>query len=119
VAGLATQFSIGDFQHALAELSLMRIFVATRACEIIPAVNRSRHGFQFRAFFVTVATRSSDMSSRQGELRLFVPGQSEGGRSIAFQGVALLASVEIRRRGELGIVLVGVTVGAVLEVDFK
>lgn len=93
--------------------------MAAGACEVVPAVNGSWDRLQFLAQFVAVAARRSNVPSRQWELRFFVPGQGESGRPIAFQGMALLAPVEVRRSGELGIVFVGVTVGAVLEVDFK
>src|ERR1700676_2458583 len=59
------------------------------------------------------------MSSSENEVRLFVAQQREGRRLVAFKTVAAVASVEVRRSGELPGVTVSVTVRATLKFDLE
>lgn len=118
MAGFATGLAVCDAQHAFAELAAMRIFVATCAAEIIPAINRSGRS-EGLAQFVAIAASGGYMPAGQGEFRSLVPREIERRRRITLQRMALLTGVEIGSGGELRGMLVGVAVGAMLEADLE
>ena len=109
----------GHLEYALAELALMGIFVATRAGQIIPAIDDGRNGSELRARFVAIPAGRGDVSACKWELRFLVPNQRERGGLVTFKRMALFAAVEIRSRSELPSVFVSVAVGAVLELNFE
>ena len=59
------------------------------------------------------------MPAGEHEMRFLVLGQSEGRRLVSLEIVAAVASVEVRRRGKLLRVLVGVTICATLELTLN
>ena len=100
--------------HAFLELSFMGIRMATRTVQILPVINHGRLGLE-RRFFVAIGTGHGDMPARQHETSLFVLGQSESGGPVSFEIMTAVAAVEVGRCGELTGMLVGVTIGAALE----
>lgn len=94
----------------------MGIRMATRTVQIVPVINYGRLGL-VRRFLVALGTGHGDMPARQHETSLFVLGQSESGGSVSFEIVTALAAVEVRRCGELTGMLVGMTIGAALELN--
>lgn len=65
VASLAPGgFAVGaGLPHALIELSLVRVGVASRAGKIVPVIEDRRLGLEVRIFLVAIATRDGDMPS--------------------------------------------------------
>jgi len=86
--------------HALVELAFVDIFVATVAVQHLPTIDEIL-GLELGRFFVAVCARHRHMAARQYKPGLLVLGQGEGGRRVPLQVVALVAGVEIRRRGKL------------------
>src|SRR5947209_16027355 len=93
----------------------MWIFVATRARKVIPTIDDRGSRLQLGTFFVAIAAGGGDVSACEWELRFLVSGQREGGWFVPFQVVTFVATVEIRRRGELCALPVAVAVSALLE----
>lgn len=63
-------------------------------------------------FLVAVGAGDGNMATVKGETSFLVLHQGEGGRLIAFQVVALVASIEVRSGDKLASVPVPVTIGA-------
>lgn len=103
--------------HPLVELAVVRIFVATGANQILPMVLRGRFWLEGVCLLVAIGARDRDMAAGQCKLRFPVPRQSERGGMVAVHGVTRFAVVLVGRTGKLAGVLIGVTVGAVLEFD--
>lgn len=61
--------------HVFAELSLVRIFVATGALHLLPVIDHSRLWFELGRLFVAVGARNGDVAASQYEARLLVPHQ--------------------------------------------
>ena len=59
------------------------------------------------------------MPARQHETSLFVLDRSESGGPVSFEIVTAVAAVEVRRCGELTGMLVGMTIGAALELNLE
>jgi len=103
-------------QHAVAELSLVRVRVTSGAGAVLEVIHHRRlHcrpageiGLRLMAF----VAGCGDMPAAQAKARLLVPCQGEGGRPVSAQVVALLALVKVRSSGELALVFVLVAVGA-------
>ena len=68
---------------------------------------------------MTVGTRNRDVPARQNKVRLLVFRKAESRRLVPLKIVAAVASVEVRSRRKLRRMLVGVTVGAALELNFE
>lgn len=105
--------------HALLELPLVRIGVATDAVQIVPVIDHGRLGVELGRVLVAIRARHGNVAARQHEACLLVFGQAECRRLVRLQIVAAIAGVEIWRRGKLPCMLVGVTVGAALELDLE
>ena len=105
--------------HALFELSLVRIVVATGAVQSLPVVNHCRLRLELRRFLVTVGAGNRNVPAREHEVRLLVLGQAERGRLVSLEIVAAVAGVEVGRRDKLPGMPVGVTVDATLELDLE
>lgn len=120
MAGLAAgRHAIGPgLQHTILELPLMRIGVATGAGEFAPVIFRS-FGLKSIARLVAISARHRQVSVAQREPGLLVTRQRESGGSIALQVVTPVTAVEIWRGGELPRMLVGMAVGAALELDLE
>ncbi len=129
MADLATVGSVWRrFCHALAELPLMGVGVATGTRQALPVIYRrglpldrsfcsSRHKRSGCAWLVAVVTGHRDVAAGQHKAGLLVLGQREGGWPITSQRVALLAAVEVGSGCELSLVLIGVAVQAALELE--
>ena len=96
----------------------MGIRMATHTVQMLPVINHDRPGLE-RRFFVTVGTGHGDMPARQHETSLSVLGQSESGGPVSFEIVTAIAGVEVRPCGKLTGMLVGVTIGAALELNLE
>ena len=105
--------------HALLELPFVGIIVATGATQILPVINDCRLGVELRGFLVTFGTRDRNMPAGEREMRLLVLGQAERGWLVSLESVAAIASVEVRCRGKLPRMLVGVAIGAALELNLE
>lgn len=92
--------------------------MATRTVQILPVIDHGRLGLK-RRFFVAIGTGHGDMPARQDETSLFVLGQSESGGPVSFEIVTAVAGVEVGRCGKLTGMLVGVTIGAALELNLE
>jgi len=68
---------------------------------------------------VTVAAWNRDVSVGEHKVGVFMTSQRECRWLVAFEIVAAVASVEIRRSRELAIMLVAVAVSAALKLDFE
>jgi len=104
--------------HALFELALVRIGVATGAVETLPVVDR-RFRLEFGGLFVAVGAGHGDVPAGQRELRLLVLGQGERRRLVSLEIVALIAGVEVGRRDKLPGVLILVARCALIKLDFE
>ena len=104
--------------HALIELPLVRIGMATGAAQSRPVINRGR-GLEIGGLFVAIGTRYRNVFSSQKEARLFMACQRERRGPIGIDRVAAFTRIEIRRWSELPGVLVFMTVGAVLELHLE
>ena len=105
--------------HALLELPFVGIIVATGATQTFPVINDCRLGVELRGFLVTFGTRDRNMPAGEREMRLLVLGQAERGWLVSLESVAAIASVEVRCRGKLPRMLVGVAIGAALELNLE
>jgi len=76
VAGLAPALRAvsPDSLHAILELPLMRIVVATGAIQIAPVINNGGLGLELRRFLVAVGAGNGDVPSRKYEVSLLVLG---------------------------------------------
>lgn len=76
MAGLATGcWAAGlHLQHALFELSAMRVGVTARAAQVVPVVN-GRRRLEFRRLLVAVHARDSDVRAGEHEPGLLVLNQ--------------------------------------------
>lgn len=104
--------------HALIELPIVRIGMATRATQTGPVINRCGR-LEIGGLFVTIGARHRYVLASQQEAGLFVAGQRKRGRSVGLNGMAAFAGVEIWRRSELAGVLIFMTVGAVLKLHLE
>ena len=107
-----------NLKHALLELALVRIGVATGAVQIFPVIDHGL-GLKLRRFFVAIGARNRDVPSGQHEVSFLVLGQAESRRFVAFQVVTPVAGVEVWRGRELGGMLVGMAVGATVELHLE
>jgi len=104
--------------HALIELPVVRIRMATGATQVGPVVN-GRRRLEIGGLLVTIRTRYRYVLAGQKKARFFVARQRESRRTVCLNRMATVARVEIGRRCELPNVLVLMTVGAVLELHFE
>ena len=93
--------------------------MATGAVQILPVIDHGRLRLELRRFLVAVGAGHGHVPARQHEVRLLVLGQAECGRLVSLKIVAAIAGVEVRSRGKLPRMLVGVAVGAALELDLE
>ncbi len=100
--------------HALIELPIVRISMATGATQIRPVIDRG-WGPEIGRLFVAIGARHRNVLARQKETRLFMARQRERGGTIARNRVTTFAGIEIGCRSELAGMVVFVAVGAVLE----
>lgn len=105
--------------QAFLELPLMRIRVATRATQALPVVDNRRLGPELRRFFVAVGAGHGKVSAGKNELRFFVARKGKSGGLVAFQTVAAVTSVEVRRCGKLSGVTVAVAIRATIELHLE
>ena len=122
MAGLAPdRLSVfADFGHALLELAVVHVFVATRTGEILKMI----WNFGFRLILgrelVAIAAGHRDMPASQLKLRLLMLRQRERRWAVALQVVALVTLILIGLAHELIVVFIHVTIRAALEVrDFE
>lgn len=106
-------------QHVLLELAFVRVSMATGAGEILPVIDHGRLWFELLRLFMAVTARNRDVPVSQNEVCLSVASQRERRWLVALEIVAAVASVEIGCSRELSGMLVAMTVGAALELDFE
>jgi len=104
--------------HALIELSIVRIGVATGATQIRPVIDRGRR-LQLGGLSVTISARHRDVLAGQKEARLFMARQRERRRTVSLEGMATFARIQIWLCSELPCVFVFMAVSAVLEFHFE
>ena len=68
---------------------------------------------------MTFGARGRQMTAGQSKPSLLVLGQRKRGRLVAFETVAAVAGVEVRRRCKLSCVLVRVALDAAVKFDFE
>lgn len=68
---------------------------------------------------MTLGTRDRNMPAGEREMRLLVLSQAERGWLVSLESMAAIASVEVGRRGKLPRMLIGVAVGAALELNLE
>lgn len=105
--------------HALAELAVMRIRMATGARELVPVIKHRRLGLEAFTLFMTIPARHRNMAARQEETRFLVLRQGKSRRPIPVQVMAAFAGIEVRGGRELPHMLILMTVGAALELDLE
>jgi hypothetical protein len=105
--------------HAIVELTFVRIFMASRAGEIVPMVLHRRLRLQVRVFPVTIAAGDCRMTPGKGKLGFFVPGERKGRWLVSLQIMTTLAGVKVRRLRELPGMLVAMAIGAALELHLE
>ena len=105
--------------HALLELPFVGIIVAVGATQILPVINDCRLGVELRGFLMTFGTRDRNMPAGERKMRLLVLGQAERGWLVSLESMAAIASVEVRCRGKLPRMLIGVAIGAALELNLE
>lgn len=93
----------GNLLHARPKLTLVWVRVTRLASQFREVVG---HGFRFASGLMTFAASYSHMPAGQHECALLVPLQSEGRSAEALFGVALFATVLIRRSRKLPLVYV-------------
>lgn len=93
--------------------------MATGAIQALPVVDHCRLGPKICRLLVAVETRNRDVPSSQYEVRLFVFGERKCGWRVSLKIVAAVASVEVRRGGELPGVTVAVAIGTALKLDLE
>ena len=121
MAGFATDRSpvCPRLPHAVIELPFVRVFVASRACQVAPVVKNSGLGLEVRVLLVAIAASDRDMTSREHKARFLVPGQREGGRFVSLQIMAARAVIEVWRLCELFGMLIAVAISTVLELHLE
>ena len=105
--------------HSFFELPFVGIIVATGATQVLPVVNDCRLGLELRRLLVTFGTRDRNMPAGEREMRLLVLGQGERGWLVSLERMAAIASVEVRCRGKLPRMLIGMAIGAVREFNLE
>jgi len=80
MADLATggSFVGAELRHALVELSLMGIIVATGAVEGLPVIDNRRFGLELSGFLVAFGAGYRDVAASQRKSSLLMLGQGEG-----------------------------------------
>ena len=99
----------------------MRIIMAARASQVVEVVRRIcfRRGLKIGCVLVTVRTRGCDVSAREHEARVFVACQRERRGPEALNVVAVFAAIQVRRGGELILMLVTMAISATLKLDLE
>ena len=121
VTGLAThRLSAKPFlQHAVFELILVGIVVATRARETFPVIERRSIPGPLDWFLMAISAGNGNVAAGKHEARLLVACQRKRGRPVALQIVALFASIKVRRSRKLAVVLIAVAIRTLLELDLE
>lgn len=122
VAGFASLGNTSGSQclcHLQFELPTVNIGVTGRTVQAFEVVrNPGILRFFLLWRFVTVDTSDSQMTPRQRESQLLMPGKGKCRRLKSKFGVAVVAAITMRCGGELLLVSVLVAVGAAIELDF-
>lgn len=105
--------------HAFSELPFVRIDVAARAIQIFPVIDHGGLGLELRGLLVAVGTRNRNMPAGEDKAGLLMLREAECRGLVALESVATITCVKVRGRGELLRMLVGMTIGAVLELDLE
>jgi hypothetical protein len=105
--------------HQCFEPALVRVGVATCACEVLPVITRGGFRGEVAGRLVAIAARNCHVAPAQPKRSFVVPAQAECGRLEPLQIVAILAAIEMRRGCELASMLIGVAIGATLKLHFE
>ena len=104
-------------RHSLLKLPLVQINVATLAVQILPLIGNLGSRQRSIGEFVAIGARCRQVPAVQRKSNLFVAGEGKRRWNKTVQVMALFAAVQIRRAGELGIVIVLVAIRALREFD--
>lgn len=99
-------------RHAIFEFAVMRICVAGSATSIFKVERQNFVGAACRSHLVTIGAGHGGVCSGQGETSVAMLSDGKERAVKIADGVAIFAFVQMRRRGELAVVSVFVTVRA-------
>src|ERR1700687_427568 len=85
--------------HKGFEPDLVRVGVATCACQVLPVITRRGFRGEVPGQLVTIAARNCDVASTQSKRSFVVLAQAECGGLEPLQIVAILAAIEMGRGG--------------------
>jgi hypothetical protein len=105
--------------HQCFEAALVRVGVATCACEILPVIARGGFRGEVAGRLVAIAARNCHVASAKPERSFVVPPQAECRGLEPLQIVAILAAIEMGCGGELAGMLIGVAIRAALKLHFE
>ncbi len=120
MAGFATKGrAIGPFVgHAIVELPLVGILVASGASPIFEVEGKNLVGAAGSTLFMAVGAGDSDMSSGEGEPRGLVLGDGEGGAMEIDNRVAGFTTIVVWGGSKLIVVGILVAIGAGFKLNF-
>ena len=120
VAGLAAEGrAIGAFAgHAVVELALVRILMASRACAVFKMEGKDFVDAAASPNFMAIGARDRDMGASQGEARGFVLGDCECRAMEIDHGMTRFAAIVVRSGGKLIVVRILVAIGASFKFNF-
>jgi len=116
VGGGAVDSNLG---HSFLELPFVGIGMTQRAGTLAPVIPHNRCGLRLvvRRRLMAIVARNGDVASRQQEARFPVAHQRERRRPPTQKRVTRFAAAQMRSRGELSLMLVGVAIQAAPELD--
>lgn len=114
VAGFASQrCAVGaSLRHAILEFAVMRILVAAGTTAIFEAERHNFVGAACRSHLVTIGAPNGGVGSGQSETSVAMLGDGIERTVKIAHGMAILAFVQMRRRGELAVMSVFMAVRA-------
>jgi hypothetical protein len=104
--------------HSFLELPFVRIEMATRTRQLVPAVHNCLR-FETIALFVAIAAGNCHVPACQNEFRRFVLRQGKCRRFVSLQVVTALTTIEVRGNGKLSRMFVGMAIGTALKLDLE
>ena len=114
VAGFAAeQRAIGTpLRHAILELPVMRVRVASRAAHILETERKNFIGAASRSHFVAIGARYGGVGAGEWEPRAPMFGDAIGGTVKIQDRMAAFAAILVRRGGKLVVMRILVAIGA-------
>lgn len=96
--------------HPFGELAIVRVVVTRHTSDVSEVIGHGRSGGRRLPGLVAIEAGHGHVPARKREAGFVMPPQSEGGRRVGLDRVAILAAAIVRRPGELAFVDVRVTV---------